>query len=108
MNNKLYKLQSVTMSKQSITSVSSQTNLEGCLDIDLNRGLVFSTNHDYIKLHKYDNNESNILEYVNTIPLVNTWDKQLIAPDNLLLHRGGDKILLSDANNYDSILALDI
>ena len=86
--------------------------MQGSMDIDSSRMHLYSTDQNSIQLYKYspENNEENIsdLSYVNNIPIVKTYNGEVIKPDNLLLHQGGKHILLSDANSYKSILNLDI
>jgi hypothetical protein len=88
------------------------------MDVDASRHYVFTSNHDDIKLHRYfpatsegadgADGETFDLAYINRIPVVKTWDAQVVKPDNLLLYGGGERILLSDAQSYDAILNLNI
>ncbi len=82
--------------------------------IDTNRNYVYTEANNGIELYRYqpnyDEEESLIhsLNYVNCIPVVKSYENKIVKPTNLLIYSGGEKLLLSDSNTFDSILKLDI
>lgn len=75
------------------------------MDIDYSRRYVYTSDGNDIKLFKWDNDD---LEYTNIIPVVKTYTKELVNPENLKMFNDGNKMLMLDRNNYDSILSLDV
>lgn len=83
------------------------------LDVDQSRCFVYSTNNEDIRLHKYEQSYSDeiapsVMSFMDRIPIVKTWEGERIKPDNLLLHGDGTHILMTDQNNPENILRLNI
>jgi hypothetical protein len=93
-------------------SVQNSSIQNSSMDIDSEKKYVYTTTpEDSIKLYTYDTdniNDVQDLEYLNCIPIVKDYNNNIIKPDNLLMYDGGDRLLLSDANNYNAILNLNI
>jgi hypothetical protein len=94
--------------------MASSNTQSGSMEVDPSRAYVYSTDTaNSIRLHNYSfNNEQedskSDLSYIARIPVVRVWDGTTVNPDNLLLYNGGNNMLLSDAETYDSILNMNI
>lgn len=92
--------------------MSSTGPVSSSLDIDSSRNYIYTSNCREIRRYRFssaDNDEERVtLPFVDNIPVVRTWDNTVVKPDNLLLYKGGERMLMIDAEKQDSILNMNI